>query len=124
MAKKKKKRARSKTKTRRGSKARANGKLPKNAVTRIVILRPRDGQDLMLEAELRALVTPSRKEEGCLRFDLHRVAEGPGAYLLHEIWETREHHTAHTKSDHFLRWNARKDAMVASREAAFWKQMA
>jgi quinol monooxygenase YgiN len=124
MAKKKTKRARTKKKTRRGSKARANGKLPKNAVTLMVILRPRDGQDLMLEAELRALVSPSRKEEGCLRFDLHRVAEGPSAYLLHEIWETREHHTAHTKSDHFLRWNARKDAMVTSREAAFWKQIA
>jgi quinol monooxygenase YgiN len=124
MAKKKRKRATTKKKSRRGSQARANGKLPKDAVTLMVILRPRDGQDLMLGAELRALVTPSRKEEGCLRFDLHRIAEGPGAYLLHEIWETREHHTGHTKTDHFLRWNARKDAMVASREAAFWKQIA
>ena len=123
MAKKKRKRATGK-KTRRRGRARANGKLPKDAVTLIVILRPREGQDLMLGAELRALVTPSRKEEGCLRFDLHRVAEGPGAYLLHEIWETREHHEAHTKTDHFLRWNARKDAMVATREAAFWKQIA
>ena len=123
MAKKKRKRATTKKKSRRGSKARANGKLPKDAVTLMVILRPRDGQDLMLAAELRALVTPSRKDEGCLRFDLHRVAEGPGAYLLHEIWETREHHTAHTKTDHFLRWNARKDGLLASREVGFWRQI-
>ena len=89
-----------------------------------VILRPRDGQEMMLEAELRALIRPTRKEEGCLRYDLHRSAEGPGAFLLHEIWETRQHHTAHTKTDHFLRWNARKDALLASREVGFWKQIA
>src|ERR1700747_695264 len=106
-----------------GGKSRNNGKLQKNAVTLAVILRPRNGQDMMLEAELRALIGPTRKEEGCLRYDLHRSVEGPGAFLLHEIWETREHHTAHTKTDHFLRWNARKDALLASRESGFWKQI-
>jgi quinol monooxygenase YgiN len=107
----------------RGGKARNNGKLPKYAVTVAVILRPRDGQEMMLEAELRALIGPTRKEEGCLRYDLHRSVEGPGAFLLHEIWETREHHSAHLKTDHFLRWNARKDALLASRESGFWKQI-
>ena len=124
MAKKKAKRAGSKKKARRGVGTRSNGKLPKDAVTLVVILRPRDGQEMMLEAELRALIGPTRKEEGCMRYDLHRSAEGPGAFLLHEIWETRAHHTAHTKTDHFLRWNARKDALLASREVGFWKQIA
>jgi quinol monooxygenase YgiN len=124
MAKKKTRRASSKKKARRASKTRSEGKLPKDAVTLAVILRPRDGQELMLEAELRALISPTRKEEGCLRYDLHRSVEGPTAYLLHEIWATREHHTAHTKTDHFLRWNARKDALISSREAGYWKQIA
>jgi quinol monooxygenase YgiN len=126
MAKKKLKRRGGKKRSRarsRGTQSRNNGKLPKDAVTLAVILRPRDGQDMMLEAELRALIGPTRREEGCLRYDLHRSVEGPGAFLLHEIWETREHHTAHTKTDHFLRWNARKDALLASREVGFWKQI-
>ena len=124
MAKKKHKRASGKKRVRRGSKTRSNAKLPRDAVTLAVILRPRDGQELMLEAELRALIAPTRKEEGCLCYELHRSAEGPAAYLLHEIWETREHHTAHTRTDHFLRWNARKDALISSREVGFWKQIA
>ncbi len=125
MAKKKTRRRGGKKRSRpRGGKSRNNGKLPKDAVTLAVILRPREGQDMMLEAELRALIGPTRKEQGCLRYDLHRSIEGPGAFLLHEIWETREHHTAHTKTDHFLRWNARKDALLASREVGFWKQIA
>ena len=102
----------------------AGGKLPKDAVTLIVILRAREGQETLLEAELRALVGPTRKEDGCLRYDLHRSADTPGALLLHEVWTSREAHTEHMHSPHFLRWNARKDALLASRDATFWKQIA
>jgi quinol monooxygenase YgiN len=99
------------------------GKLPKNAVTLTVILRAREGQELLLEAELRALVGPSRREEGCFTFDLYRSADGPGAYLLHEVWASREHHRLHMQTRHFLRWSAGKDALLASREASFWTQV-
>ena len=99
-------------------------KLPKNALTLIVTLRAKEGQHILLEAELRALLAPSRKEAGCLRFDLHSCVDQPGAFLLHEVWGAREDHTAHTRTPHFLRWNARKDALLASREAAFWHQLA
>lgn len=101
----------------------ARGKLPKNAVTLIVLLRAREGQETLLEAELRALVNPSRKEEGCLRYDLHRSTETPGAFLLHEVWESRDAHTEHIHRQHFLRWNARKDALLVSRGGTFWKQI-
>ena len=99
-------------------------KLPKNAVTYIVILRAKEGQAMLLEAELRALVAPTRKEEGCLQYDLHRGTDHTDFFLFHEVWETREHHTAHTRTPHFLRWNARKDALLASRESAFYRQLA
>jgi len=111
---------------RRGSKratAANHLKLPKSGVTLVVLMRARAGHEPFLEAELRALVTPTRKEEGCLQYDLHRAADGTGAFLVHEVWESRERHTAHTKTDHFLRWNARKDALLASREATFWTQI-
>ena len=78
----------------------------------------------MLEAELRALVSPTRKEAGCLQYDLHRCADQPGHFLFHEVWASREHHTAHTRTSHFLRWDARKDSLLASRDFAFWHQIA
>jgi quinol monooxygenase YgiN len=129
MAKRKKKRAASRRSARKKSsrktrsRPRANAKLPKDAVTLVVLLRAREGQETILEAELRALVAPTRTEEGCLRYDLYRSADTPGALLLHEVWETREAHTGHTHSPHFLRWNARKDALLAGRDATFWKQV-
>lgn len=98
-------------------------KLPKEAITLVVHMRARSGQELLLEAELRALVGPTRKEEGCLVYDLHRSADGPGAFLFHEIWASRDAHAAHLRTDHFLRWSARKDALTASRESSFWKKV-
>jgi len=109
---------------RRGTRSAKITKLPKGALTLIVWLRAKEGQHLLLEAELRALVGPTRKEEGCLKYDLHRGADQPGTFLFHEVWESREHHIAHTRTPHFLRWNARKDALIASNELAFWQQIA
>ena len=99
------------------------GKLPKEAVTLIVILKAKEGQETLLEAELRALIAPTRREEGCLTYDVHRGADVPGTFLLHEVWASREHHRMHTNTPHFLRWNAGKDALLISREGAFWRQL-
>jgi quinol monooxygenase YgiN len=125
MAKRKaKKKAHKRSKPRARWRATVAGKLPKNAVTLIVILRAKEGQETLLEAELRALVNPTRKEEGCLTYDLHRAADTPGGFLLHEVWASREHHRLHTNTRHFLRWNARKDSSLVARDVTLWTQIA
>jgi quinol monooxygenase YgiN len=124
MAKRKSRKSPSKRPRRKlGARTTKKAKLPKDAVTMIVLLRAREGQETLLEAELRALINPTRKEAGCLTYDLHRAADAPGGFLLHEVWATREAHTAHTATPHFLRWNARKDALIISRDSTFWKQI-
>jgi len=122
MAKRKAKKAAVRARRKRGRGER--GKLPKEAVTLIVILRAKEGQAALLEAELRALIAPTRREDGCLRYDLHRGTEVPGTFLLHEVWATREHHRLHMNTPHFLRWNAGKDALLAARDGTFWSQIA
>jgi len=110
--------------SRRNSHGAKTTKLPKGAVTIVVTLRSKEGQEPLLEAELRALVGPTRKEEGCLQYDLHRGLEHPSTYLLHEVWASREHHAAHTRTPHFLRWNARKDSLLVSRDSTTWHHIA
>ena len=124
MAHRKTRKPASKRSAARNSNGAKTAKLPKGAVTLIVTLRAREGQHLLLEAELRALVAPTRKEQGCLQYDLHSATDHPGAYLLHEVWASREDHGAHTRTPHFLRWNARKDSLLAARESAFYHQIA
>ncbi len=90
-------------------------------MTLLVVLRAKEGQETALEQELRALVTPTRSEPGCLGYTLHRSADQPGAFLLHEVWASREHHARHTQTPHFRRWSARKDTILVSRDASFWQ---
>jgi quinol monooxygenase YgiN len=123
MAKRKAKKTAKRKSYSRKRRSKANQRLPKDAVTLVVNLRAREAQELLLEAELRVLVRPTRREQGCLTYDLYRGADLPGAFLLHEVWASREHHRLHTQTPHFLRWNARKDALLAGRDATFWKQI-
>jgi quinol monooxygenase YgiN len=97
--------------------------LPNEAVTLLVQLRAKQGQHLSLESEIRALIAPTRKEEGCLQYDFHRSLDDPNHFLLHEVWASRQHHQAHCQTPHFLRWDARKDCLLDSRDASFWRQI-
>jgi len=61
----------------------------------------------------RALIAPTRREEGCITYDLHRSIAPPDGFLLHEVWATRDHHRSHTKTRHFLRWDAPQRRLLA-----------
>jgi quinol monooxygenase YgiN len=123
MAKRKTKKSRTTIK-RKSSRSKKPAKLPKDAVALVVMMHAKPGQELLLQAELTALVRPTKNEEGCLLYDLHRSTDVPGDFLFYEIWSSREAHTAHKQTPHFLRWNARKDTLLASRESTFWKKIA
>ena len=88
------------------------------------MLRAKEGQEAAVEQELRALIVPTRREPGCFGYSLHRSADQPSVFLLHEVWASRDHHARHTQTPHFQRWSARKDAVLASRDTSFWKQIA
>jgi quinol monooxygenase YgiN len=108
---------------RKSSRSKKTPKLPKDAVALVVMMHAKPGQELLLQAELTALIRPSRNEEGCLLYDLHRSTDVPGDFLFYEIWASREAHAIHKQTPHFLRWNARKDTLLASRESTFWKKI-
>jgi quinol monooxygenase YgiN len=122
MAKRKTKNSRT-TSKRKSSRSKKTPKLPKDAVALVVMMHAKPGQELLLQAELTALIRPSRNEEGCILYDLHRSTDVPGDFLFYEIWASREAHAAHKQTPHFLRWNARKDTLLASRESTFWKKI-
>jgi autoinducer 2-degrading protein len=46
----------------------------------------------------------SRKEPGCLRFDVLRSTENPLLFRLHEVYRDEEGFQAHQKTAHYARW--------------------
>ncbi len=63
---------------------------------------------LMDAVELfQTLVRETRKEEGCLKYDLVEDKDNKGTFLMVELWESEEHLNRHNGQDHLL--NFRKD---------------
>jgi quinol monooxygenase YgiN len=58
------------------------------------------GKEKELEQVLTALVEPTRKEEGCRRYDLLRGFGSSAEFVFVEEWESVETLDAHSKSAH------------------------
>jgi quinol monooxygenase YgiN len=63
---------------------------------------------------LKTLVTETRKEEGCLQYDLVEDRDTPSSFLMIEEWETEAHHSQHIHTEHFQYFmNQGKPLMMA-----------
>ena len=49
---------------------------------------------------LRKLLFPTRSEDGCVNYDLHRSIENPAIYIFYENWKSKSHLDAHLQSQH------------------------
>ncbi|MCP4337779.1 MAG: antibiotic biosynthesis monooxygenase [Desulfobulbaceae bacterium] len=58
----------------------------------------------LVETELLKLVEPTRKEEGCLQYDLHQDNQCPELFLLYEKWETKDLWLQHRVNEHMVRF--------------------
>jgi len=66
----------------------------------------KDGMESELEQALSGVVAEVRKEDGCIRYDLHKSDYG-NVFLFYEIWESPAHLAAHGKTPHM---DAMRDA--------------
>ena len=55
-------------------------------------------------AAAQACLAETRKEPGCISYDLHASVTEAGKLVFVERWESRAHLDAHTKTPHFLAW--------------------
>ena len=66
-------------------------------------------------AAAKPCIAATRKEEGCIFYDLNTSTDNPDLLTFVERWESRDHLTAHTKTEHLKTWRAASSEHVASR---------
>ncbi len=49
---------------------------------------------------LLGLVAQTRKEKGCVNYDLHQSLDNPREFVMYENWETPADLDAHARSEH------------------------
>lgn len=74
-----------------------------------------------LRDELVAIVAPTRKEEGCINYDLHEIADKPGRFLFYENWTTRELLDKHLKSEHICQYRKNTASLIEEKKVQIWK---
>jgi quinol monooxygenase YgiN len=48
------------------------------------------------------LIEPTRKEEGCISYELYQDTTNPGKFTFIENWRTKEHLDIHMKTPHLV----------------------
>jgi quinol monooxygenase YgiN len=62
-----------------------------STLTVVAMLKAKPGKDATLKQALLALIAPTRKEPGCVNYDLHQSADDPMCFLFHENWTSKQH---------------------------------
>ena len=94
-------------------------------ITVVATFEARAGKEAELKAALTGLVAPTRKEAGCLNYDLHQLPDDPKKFLFHENWTSKAHLDAHLQSPHIQVLLPRVDELcVAFPEIKIWEKIA
>lgn len=83
--------------------AKANVADPKKPFTMVVIVEVKEGQGKALEDLMKPCIAATRKEKGCIAYDLNRDPKDATKYHVYERWQSvaaLEHHmqTEHIKT--------------------------
>jgi quinol monooxygenase YgiN len=64
-------------------------------LTVVAQVKAQPGKEAEVRQLLLSLVAPSRKDAGCLDYDLHQATDNPTMFLFHENWTSKAHLDAH-----------------------------
>jgi quinol monooxygenase YgiN len=82
-------------------------------VVATLIVKP--GSAAALQGPAAACIAETRKEEGCISYELFQSLGDPDRLVFVEQWETREALTAHSKAPHLAVWREASTPHLISR---------
>ncbi|GAB1639832.1 putative quinol monooxygenase [Krasilnikovia sp. MM14-A1259] len=85
----------------------------------IVLIQTQPGRGVDQRAAFATLAPVVRAEPGCLRYDLHAVADDPDRFVLIEEWASAEALQAHDASEHMREADAANRAFRAGPAEVF-----
>jgi len=87
-----------------------------------VMIEAVQGREAELTDILKALITPTRSEPGCISYELNVSQEKPGAFLFYEKFADQAALDAHVASPHFQNFLKAREASdpIASQSVNRW----
>lgn len=83
----------------------------------VVLARLKARQDSVetVKSELVKMVEPTRKEAGCITYQLHQDNEDPSVFVFYEIWESAVSLESHKDTDHYRHYAATVFGLIEGR---------
>lgn len=78
-----------------------------------LIVKPEKRADFLENA--RDVIHATRREAGCISYDLTSSITEPNEFIFVERWESREHLAAHFETPHLQHWRKLCDEFLAKR---------
>jgi quinol monooxygenase YgiN len=94
------------------------------SLTVLAHVKARPGKEAEVRRELLSLVAPSRKDPGCVNYDLHQAVGTPTSFMFHENWTSKALLDQHLQKPELQAVLARVGQMVAEPpEITLWEQI-
>jgi len=68
-----------------------------------------------VKTELLKMIAPTRMEEGCIEYRLHQDNDNPDNFVFYENWKDISCLEQHMNSQHFLKYVAVVDDLIADK---------
>ncbi len=82
---------------------------PLTIIAKVVV---KDDSVDFVKGEMSKVVEATRKEEGCINYDLHQDNESPHIFIFYENWSTKALWKSHMESAHLAQFlKATEDAV-------------
>ena len=74
--------------------------VPQGAIILTAMVKAKPGEEAAVKEALLSMVEPTRKEPGCLCYNLHQSKSDSTQFMFYEQWASKEALDAHGKTPH------------------------
>ncbi|MBI4776988.1 MAG: antibiotic biosynthesis monooxygenase [Deltaproteobacteria bacterium] len=93
-------------------------------ITIVAMLEAKPGKEEELNKALLELIKPTRKEAGCINYDLHRSEDDPKKFFFYENWTGKSALDEHMASPHLTGFVKRaKELLAKPLDVKFYKMV-
>jgi quinol monooxygenase YgiN len=98
--------------------------MQKHELTVLARFRAKMGMEAEVLRAITSLIAPTKAEEGCVNYDLHRAQDNPALFFLYETWRSRQDLDDHLATPYLREFLEKAPALLAEPvDISFWDML-
>lgn len=98
--------------------------MPTQELTVVARFKAKAGKEEQVFQAILALIAPTRAEDGCITYELHRAQSDPALFCLYELWRTRQDLDDHLATPYLQAFLDKAPELLAEPvDLSFWEMV-